>query len=313
MSGKRAKAKRKAAKEPHLAQARAGVGGGLPAYLYKYAPVDLERIHDVLVGKQIWFADPQTLNDPFDCRVVPDLSSPEIRNAWAEKLTALHQEKYSPSPEQAKDYREKIRSNDPATIADAVDMLANDAIKGFGVCCLTEKPDNLPMWAHYASAHEGVCYWFDLKAHPMHTRSESGGPHCFPFTFLRQVKYQGKYRAILPSDEIRENRFLVKSRMWEYESEWRSLAYRRDMWEPFWEQAKTKCPPVHAERIRNHFQGPGGRRLDGGLLHGVILGCRMGRALKNNIASMAREGNVRVFEARLKHFEYGLDIRPYEN
>lgn len=176
MSGKRAKAKRKAAKEPHLSQTRAGVGGGLPAFLYKYAPADLQRIRDVLVKRQIWFADPQTLNDPFDCRIVPDLSSPEIRNAWAEKLTALYQEKYSPSPEQAKDYWEKIRSNDPAAIDNAVSIMANDASKGFGVCCLTEKPDNLPMWAHYASDHEGVCYRFDLRAHPVRTRSESAPP-----------------------------------------------------------------------------------------------------------------------------------------
>ena len=313
MSGKRAKAKRKAAKEPHLAQARAGVGGGLPAFLYKYAPVDLQFIRDVLVRKQIWFADPQTLNDPFDCRIVPDLSSPEIRNAWAEKLTALYQEKYSLSPEQAKDYWEKIRSNDPAAIANAVSIMENDASKGFGVCCLTEKPDNLPMWAHYASGHEGVCYRFDLRAHPVRTRSESGSPRCFPFTFLRRVEYREKYRTVSSSDKIREDRFLVKSRMWEYESEWRALAYRRDMWGPFWEQAKLKCPPVHAKWLQNLFQGPGGRRLDDGLLHGVILGCRMGSALKSNIASMAREGNVRVFETRPKHFEYGLDIRPYEN
>ena len=92
MSQKRAKAGRKAAKKQRGARADSIIGGKLPKCLYKYAPVDSQRIHDVLVNKRIWFADPQTLNDPFDCRVVPDLSSPEIRSAWIPHLIAGYEE-----------------------------------------------------------------------------------------------------------------------------------------------------------------------------------------------------------------------------
>ena len=168
MSQKRAKAERKAAKEQRGAQVDSIIGGKFPKSIYKYGPaVDLERVHDVLVNKRIWFADPQTLNDPFDCRVVPDLSSPEIRSAWIPHLIAgyegapefvRNQEENRPSPEHVRAYFEGIHSGDPALIAHTVKTLAHMASEGFGVCCLTTKSDNLPMWAHYADNHEGVCY-----------------------------------------------------------------------------------------------------------------------------------------------------------
>ena len=123
-----------------------------------------------------------------------------------------------------RDYLEGIRSGNPALIADTVKILARMASKGFGVCCLTTKPDNLPMWAHYADNHEGVCYQFDLSGHASHALDGSVRSPCFPFTFLKPIRYQEKYRTILPEEEIREDVFLAKSKIWEYESEWRALA-----------------------------------------------------------------------------------------
>ena len=219
MSQKRAKAGRKAAKKKRGARADSIIGGKLPKCLYKYAPVNLQRIHDVLVKKRIWFAEPKTLNDPFDCRVVPKLSTPKAREKWARYYEA-HAD--ISSHEEMRTGVDRIRAGDSAYISDFVDRVADDASKGFGVCCLTDKPDNLPMWAHYADNHEGVCYWFDLKKHAGYAH-KLVNPHCRPFTFLRRAKYRKRYRTLLPDVKLNEDFFLVKSKMWEYESEWRAL------------------------------------------------------------------------------------------
>ena len=38
----------------------------------------------------------------------------------------------------------------------------------------------------------------------------------------------------------------------------------------------------------------------------------MGNALKRSVVAMAKEGGVKIFQARPKNFEYGMDIKPYE-
>ena len=309
MSQKRAKAGRKAAKKQRGARADSIIGGKLPKCLYKYAPFNPERIRDALVNRQIWFADPKTLNDPFDCRVAPKLSTPEAREKWAR-----HYEAHADisSHEEIREHMDRIRAGDPAYISYLVDREADDASKGFGVCCLTEKPDNLPMWAHYADNHEGGCYCFDLTKHAAYARQPENNHICFPFTFLRRLKYKKEYRTFLPEEAIREEVFLVKSKMWESENEWRALARPHRLWADFWEDAKVNCPPAHAKWLRKMFEGPGAQRLDSGLLFGVILGFRMAPSLKREVIAMAIEGGVKIFQARPKNFEYGMDIKPYE-
>ena len=43
----------------------------LPARLYKYASLQADRLRwarDIIVDRRVYFANPTTFNDPFDCR-----------------------------------------------------------------------------------------------------------------------------------------------------------------------------------------------------------------------------------------------------
>jgi hypothetical protein len=87
-----------------------------------------------------------------------------------------------------------------------------------GICCFTEKFDDLLMWAHYADGHKGFCLEYD-------TRQE-------PFTKLHKVNY-------VPSvPKLNSNKFLDGSEEpsgiieaylttkyidWSHEQEWRVL------------------------------------------------------------------------------------------
>ena len=301
---------------------RSVAGAIPPAFLYKYAPVNLERIRSVLVDKKVWFAEPRALNDPFDCRIVPDLSSPDARNRWgrhmAKRFNSLQeagvlqslQDRGIPIPthESVRGSLERMsagNSEDMSLLIQATEKQSEE----FGVFCFAENPDNLPMWAHYADNHEGVCYRFDLSQHVFRALDGSKRPPCFPFTFLGKVAYRKKYRTLSPesfkpgNEEYLRSLFLSKSDMWEYEGEWRAIMRPRSYWREEW---------AHTPHNRRElYQGPGEHRLEQGLLSGVILGVRMCDSLKRNVVEMARKGGVEILQAKLKEFEYGLRIEPY--
>ena len=123
------KAKQEAAANQRAAQVIATFGGIPPKVLYKYAPVNLAHIHNVLVSKKVWFAGPRTFNDPFDCRVVLDLSSSEAREKWARRVVNAFDEAGEPfqilraqgaaipSREAMMAQLERVRSGDDAHIS----------------------------------------------------------------------------------------------------------------------------------------------------------------------------------------------------
>jgi hypothetical protein len=94
-----------------------------------------------------------------------------------------------------------------------------------GVLSLTEKYDNLLMWAHYANNYKGFVIEFDEK-------HEFFNPQRFPaesFGGLRKVEYSDirpTNRSLM--EMTPKDIFLIKSKEWEYEQEWRMLAHLED-------------------------------------------------------------------------------------
>ena len=98
-----------------------------PEFLYRYMRVDncelVKRAAEAVSGK-IYFPRPKDFNDPFD------FTFGEIKA----------ENRYD------------------------IDIhLLKKTFQNWGVYCLCEKPDNLLMWSHYASAHQGICLQFDIK------------------------------------------------------------------------------------------------------------------------------------------------------
>jgi hypothetical protein len=101
--------------------------------------------------------------------------------------------------------------------------------RSVGILSLSEVPDSLLMWAHYAAEHRGFAIGFDTT-HEFFNRTLHPSD---PARSLRPVEYvtDRPRRAIL-TDPVDEGRFLVelardfflvKSPDWSYEREWRML------------------------------------------------------------------------------------------
>lgn len=186
--------------------------------LYKYFCPD--RL-DVLRNALIRFTQPGALNDPFDC-------SP--RYLRPEELA------YAPEGDCAGCVLSYVQGLQLA--------LSSHDRQSVGLVCLTEKPDNLLMWAHYAQSHQGFVVGFDTT-HAFFAKSEDGTglwkvqyrdtrpslpKETVELELLRQPKFnpEGIQIALVgddmfsPETSTEDYRF-VKSIDWQYEQEWRLL------------------------------------------------------------------------------------------
>jgi hypothetical protein len=93
--------------------------------------------------------------------------------------------------------------------------MRKDLVARFGVCCLSEVDDNHLMWSHYASDHQGFCVGLDETQLDGLQGLIGQGP----------VKYQSdapRFRYYIDPPQLLEKQvFACKSKLWEYEREYR--------------------------------------------------------------------------------------------
>jgi hypothetical protein len=88
-----------------------------------------------------------------------------------------------------------------------------------GALCLSEVPDSLLMWSHYAASHTGFALEFNGHHPHFHERKTDQDE----FRHLRRVLYRDARPSAPLSEMEGAEFFLVKSAHWSYEREWRIL------------------------------------------------------------------------------------------
>ncbi|MEX1014802.1 MAG: DUF2971 domain-containing protein [Candidatus Paceibacterota bacterium] len=162
--------------------------------LYKYQPIN-KLVLSNLAGSKLWFAKPNVFNDPFEFRIKRDSKR---------GLDKLREE--NPHLENISDENilEKVRKG------------YEQKIREMGVCCFTEVPDSIQMWAYYADAHRGICLGFSGKdkrtkkddaLHPVYYKKEYPEPD---------------YGNVWHLDGL-ANILFTKEKAWEHEKEYRRI------------------------------------------------------------------------------------------
>jgi hypothetical protein len=173
--------------------------------IYKYRKID-KRLYEMLSKHSLWFANPATFNDPFDCNLnfsvdetaltdfvldTSDDKNDDLRNIYSIYKKELGVERV----------REMLIENTKKVIAKS------------GICCFNTDQRELLPWAHYADSHKGVCLGFDYK--------ELHGI----FRVMRRVKYQDEYPLIDIKGGVTEivKLLITKSTHWKDEKEVRFI------------------------------------------------------------------------------------------
>lgn len=100
--------------------------------VYKYRDYN-ERALEIIIKRELWLAEPQTLNDPFDCQT-------EYSEILINAINAL-----TLSEEEIIFYRDA----------------ASKIIKRLRILSLSSQNNNPLLWAHYSNSHKGFCLEFD--------------------------------------------------------------------------------------------------------------------------------------------------------
>lgn len=248
-----------------------------PRILYMYRKVD-DYLRDTLIKKHLWASNPLSFNDPFDC-TIPILNSATPAEATACVEALLDIGKFSPE-HQTKARQEAEKGK--IIYSDRIEIAWQKTMKTRGVICFTERPDNLLMWAHYASKHEGICLGFE----GMSDRLD-----------IQQVRYSNtqplKLVDLLPPKDLEATKVQLtsKSLHWCYEREWRFICSIEDAscHDNSWRQIEFK--PKELRR--------------------VIFGCRMSVERRQEVMLILKEWPTKVYfyEVQPHATRFALNLR----
>jgi hypothetical protein len=169
----------------------------------------------------------------------------------------------------------------PEVNAEMRRILADTAI-----LCLSETPDNLLMWSHYAQNHTGVVVKF-LSLSNVDS----------PLMLARPVRYTNHmprlgFESLMNFEVLRGAIFdtitLTKGQVWAYEKEWRVIATLRDKCQCF------EILPFAREEVG-----------------AVYLGCNMASDAKGEIIDVTRRTYVKakIYQAERDRAKFALNFR----
>ncbi|PYE41502.1 DUF2971 domain-containing protein [Paenibacillus barcinonensis] len=181
----------------------------IPNRLFKFQPIEEARINSLIQNK-IWFSTPKDLNDPYDC----------IGVHWDEEELSRYFKTTLPS-----DKLQYLSTND--IVHGALDSMRDHN----RISCFSEELYNMPMWAHYASNHKGMCVEYNFSSlDGENDFSEQLFPvgyetDRYDITNLMRLSFQHP-----PDMRIYLLYFLmqIKHKSWAYEKEWRVMFNAED-------------------------------------------------------------------------------------
>lgn len=250
-----------------------------PERLFKYlAPARIGVLTDGLVR----YTPLGAFNDPFEGRPeITGIASNEVAlSAFAEAIPTELEVAYGSLPGEVKaqlSFQQWVQFATPlmqqqqgqflsmlsAVAKQLVPQIPIKIDEVLGVLSLCEIPDSLLMWAHYGMNHTGFALELDSACPYFNARRTEQDE----FGHLRRVHYRDiRPRASLIDLEGTEM-FLVKSKEWSYEREWRIL-------QPL--QYADSVVNVNGENVHLFHLPPGA-------IKAVILGARASSVLANQV------------------------------
>lgn len=141
----------------------------VPVKFYKYRSVNgasMSRAKEIILEDKIFFASPASFNDPFDLRPVYSLEAAvERQKEDFLRLSRKFEPRLTETQREAEATRvmtSSLSKDNLATTTAAIQVISNFQVRAsVGVFCVSAKPDDILMWAHYADSHRGLCLEFD--------------------------------------------------------------------------------------------------------------------------------------------------------
>jgi hypothetical protein len=267
--------------------------GSIPQLVYKYLDLSTTHNKDGLNQGYLWFGDPNTFNDPFDCKT----SFAYHLLAEDEALCRKYYEFYisQQEPNATEDEKKKLidiqvnwmlsKKADWAFFKNYEKMIMphlTEGISQFGIFCTSMINDNILLWSHYANKHRGICLGLKTEyiLNKFYNKGEMGAG---------EVKYT-EFPIVEPwhsndNDLIMQTFspfFLTKAKFWNYELEYRFVDY------PCLDRKKA---------IKS-------------LIASIYLGCDVSEEDEAFVKQFCKKNNenIELFKAEKSYLKYTMDF-----
>jgi Protein of unknown function (DUF2971) len=253
---------------------------GRPRYLYKYRSLagSSRAFSEALIKRsEIYFAKPEELNDPFDCRPHNTMQSTTAeRKAFLTWVTKGREPALGRAARRRRvvGYAAQFKSQLNLRGFEAVAQDAYDRNLGdTGVFSMSADPTSNLMWSHYGDSHRGICVRFDfsglLQICPL------------PVVYSQERPSYNMFREVNALESLA---FLRKSSEWSYEQEWRAVG--------LWSSGKFGLQPS--------------------AITGIILGAGISPEDRATVLGWSNdsERQIDIQQARFQAEDYQLKFEP---
>ncbi|MCH4022056.1 MAG: DUF2971 domain-containing protein [Acetobacter sp.] len=233
-----------------------------PETLYKFRKFNDLTIKSV-IEDTIFFALPETFNDPLDCKPVVEATSPDCalysiyRRLVSQRISREITPKYAPSVPRGESFiagfgrlHDDVHRLTDGVMADTlgsaglVKSVGNDdgretrtaiLVEGIqdelrkreqrGVFCLSASDTNVLMWSHYGDNHQGLCLGYSVPKKISDSNEYKVSKVDYAGSRIAKTRDLDAMLAgdVNSRDAIDEAAYLAKAGAWSYENEWRIL------------------------------------------------------------------------------------------
>ena len=252
----------------------------MPPRLFRFLPKPAATF---LEAKKIWFSNILDFNDPFD-------ATPSFTEITDQSYQSLGRKTFG-RQSIAGELQQRIEQDKAEAVPILTRFFQERFSECFGVVCFTARNDWVPMWARYASNHEGFAVEFNPE-HPLFSNENFGVVHYGPKRPQLALATSGL------EQELRKLAF-TKSDQWIDEAEWRLVKGWRDL--------KEAVKP---------WDKKGGRYVDlpPEIVRAIYFGCRVTRQVTDEIEACCKRPeyrDVKLFQMRPDPADYKLIEAPW--
>jgi hypothetical protein len=254
--------------------------------VFRYRSVNIKNINSI-INDYIWFSPFNSQNDPFDGTTEYEWDKKNNDLIWDEV------KKYSFLKEIDHKILEDALNNTNPLFSDRNPVI---------ISCFTRKYNDLLMWSHYANGHRGICQIFIANKIDGRLLLEINPNSIIKYSEKLIIKdrylplfpviYRNKKQEPLLSSRVntiegikqRVTSTFEKSKMWEYEAEYRALVFDNSL------------------ESENKLYYPST------VLFGLIIGCEMDKETKKLIEIICKYKELHLFIAKKVFGKYELEI-----
>jgi len=261
----------------------------IPDVVYKYRDWNDCNHRMILLNNEVYLNSPRDFNDPFDCRITVNFLSLNTKEKIHDFVEVSIERDMELLLVENRDIEFKKKNLETKLLTD---------LKGFqeyyqegwfkfhderlGIISLSKRWDSILMWSHYANKHQGFCVGFFEEKLRESGQFGRGGMVAYnedlEFPFLDPMESDRLERVIIETQ--------YKAYEWQYEEEYR-------LFKIFYEG-----PPSINGR-KSFFKDE--------VLAEVILGINISPAFKEDIISICRKKNIKVYQAKKVPFYFKIE------